>query len=324
MRHSMIVAALLLASPAFAQTLTINAPGIYVLDADVTSIGYYNVYIASDDVTLNLNGKTVRCSPASPSTAVTFGVYASGRARVTIKNGTITGCMFGVHAGYSSNIILEDLNFTGNTYIGANLGTEGGGNIVRRCTFKAITGYTPEAYAIGLNGIGDGGLIESNRFENLYKQPNATTVGEGVGVLVEANATNVTIRSNTFVNAQRVDHTIGIWVAQGSTVAISGNTLTNWEFGIAAMGQVTVTNNTFALTGALESSAAIYASATSTATGNTITAYPTAFAGGILDGGNTITPPSEAPTPPTGRWFRFCVDSPTTCYEGLLPPVPNP
>jgi hypothetical protein len=309
---------LLVAQSAAAQNLTLGA-GSYILGDHSTSTGMFNIRIEADYTTLDLNGKTVRCQPSNPGTAVTFGIYAPNRSHITIKNGTITGCMFGVHAGYSSYVTLENVNFTGNTYIGANLGSGGTGNIVRGSRFASITGYTDEAYAIGLNGIGHNSLVENNIFENLYKQPNTSTVGEGVGVLVEANATTVTIRNNTFTNANRMLNTIGVWVAQGSTATITGNMFTNWEFAIAAVGIVTVTNNTFQLTGVLDGSVAIYAATTSTASGNTITAYPEAFGGGITDGGNTITAATSAP-PPSGRWFRFCVDSTATCYEGLLPP----
>lgn len=206
--------------------MTITAPGSYTLTSDQVSTGMFNIAIQSNDVVLNLNGYTVRAAPSNPATAVTFGIHCADQQRITIRNGAVTGAFFGVHGGYGSQILIEDVDFSGNTYIGANLGY-GAGNIVRRCQFRDIRGYTVEAYAVGINGMGINGLIESCEFRDLYKQPNATGVGEGVGVLMEATAANAVIRQNTFTNAVLAPNTIGIWGGGGSVVGVaSGNAFT--------------------------------------------------------------------------------------------------
>lgn len=310
-------------STATAQSLTLSSPGTYVLAADSTSTGVYNVYIAGSDITLDLNGKTIRCAPSSPATAITFGVYINTVTNIVIRNGKITGCFFGLHGSNANYVTLEDIDFSGNTYIGANM-AYGANKIVRRCTFTNIAGYTPEAYAIGLNGIGHNGIIENNLFENLYRQPYSTAVGEGVGALIEQGAANVRIRNNTFRNAQIEPNTIGVWIAQYAAASITGNTFTNWDTAVASAGTVTATGNTFTMTASLAGTIAI-SSPLGSASGNTITGYASGVVGGMVDGGNTVNPLPAEPPPPTsgGKWFRFCLENTTVCYEGILPPAPG-
>jgi hypothetical protein len=253
-------------------TMTIDRPGTHTLDADVIGAGSTVVHIAANDVILDLNGRAIRCAPSQPATAATFGIDAEHRGSVTIRNGSITGCKFGVSATYGNGIVLEDVNFTGNTYIGANLGF-GSSNIVRRCRFAAITGYTVEAYAVGLNGIGSVGLVEHNTFENLYRQPGANGVGEGVGVLVEAGATNVVVRDNTFTNTEPREQTIGVWSARGAVTTMTANTLVNFAKGAQGFG-LTVTGNSFRLTGPVQGGTAILGDPVM-ASDNTITGYST-------------------------------------------------
>lgn len=154
MRALLSTLACLLSFPAVASTI--------ILQSDLVDTGTKVIELASGD-TLDLNGFTVRCAPGDPSTAMTFGVFALSTNAVTIKNGAITGCMFGVHAGNSAGLVIENVDFSGNTYIGINL-ADARGAVVRGSTFGAITGYTPEAYAIGINGVGSMALIIGNVF----------------------------------------------------------------------------------------------------------------------------------------------------------------
>ncbi len=247
--------------------LSITSPGTHTLTSDVVTSGMIAVAIEVDNVVLNLNGHAIRCAPSNPASAVTFGVSASGRTNIKIRGGAITGAMFGVHAGYGTGILLEDLSLDGNTYIGANLGW-GEGNIVRRCTFRHITGYSLEAYAIAINGIGDYGLIEDCTFVNLYKQPAASGVGEGVGILVDAGGEHILARRNTFTNAELTPNTIAIWSANGGSITVSQSTFTRFT-------------------------------ATMVGTGFT-------DGGGNVIGG--AAPPAPSPEPITGKLFRVCVE----------------
>lgn len=314
---SLALIVLSVAAPAAAQNLTISTPGSYVLGADSTSGAMFNVRIDADDVTFNLNGKTIRCAPSNPSTAVTFGIYAAGRARVTIKNGAITGCFFGVHGGYGQQITVEDVNLSGNTYIGAHVGGSPS-SVFRRVRCDGIVGYTVEAYAICINGLGANGLVEDSHFLNLYRQPFGSGVGEGVGILVSGDGTNVIVRRNTFRNDLLDSKTYGVWGAAGSAIIITGNTFANLQFPIASVSQVSATANTMTLEGPIAGSVGITGS-TGSASENTISSTFDAALDGVSDGGNTIGTPATAPPPTDGKFFRICTDG--VCYEGLLPRV---
>jgi hypothetical protein len=250
MRFLAFLVALLISAPALAAPVPsngiINTPGTYELAADRTSTGMFNIKITVSNVTLDLNGKTVRCSPSDPGTAVTFGVYATSLNNVTIRNGKITGCFFGVHAGYSNYTTIDGVDFTGNTYIGANMGGVGG--VVRDSIFADIAGYDDEAYAIGINNPGSNCIVERNVFRDLYRQPGAApgVPGEGVGILGSANATGCTFRNNWLENSPGYD--IGIWIGSGGSATILENTIVGFGRGVVGGGSADVFQNVFWLT----------------------------------------------------------------------------
>jgi hypothetical protein len=307
---ALCVALLAAPAPSSAQPLIYSSPGSYRLPTNVDSADVIAVWVVTSNVSLDLGGRTIRCLASDSVT--TFGIYASAVSNLTIRNGRIENCAYGVYADSSVGVTIEDVDFSGTGYIGAHLAW-GAGNIVRRCIFAGIAGYTLEAYAIGINGVGDNSVIEHNQFRSLYKQPGATTVGEGVGILVEADATGVTIRDNVFTNTTLAQHTIGIWIAGGATASVTGSLFTNWQYAIAAVGSVAATGNTFTLTGVLAPGAAISA-AGGLADNNTFGGYSTPMSGTIIDRGNTSVPGPA-------RWFRVCAGDANTCYEGLLPVV---
>jgi nitrous oxidase accessory protein NosD len=310
------MAFLAISTAAEAQVVLVSSPGSYTLASDSLSGDGINIWIAANNVTLNLNGMTVRCMPVDPGTANTVGIHAQAVSNVTIRNGRITGCRFGVLASYASNITLEDVDFTGNTYIAAHL-AGGSNHRVRRCTFAGISGFTAESYAIGINGIGSHAIIEDNHFVDLYRQRGGTSVGEGVGVLVEGGATGLVIQRNRFENHRREQMTMGVWLASGSQATVTDNVFANVMAGVASMGHLTATSNTFSLPAPWRGSYAV-SSGEGLAARNTIRAYELAIAGAIVDGGGNVVEPIPAPA---GRWFRVCLDDAQSCYEGVLPPV---
>lgn len=232
---------LLFSVPSFAQVLNITTSGTHTLSSNLVSTTTV-VSINVDNVVLDLNGFTIRCNPLDPFTAITIGVSTNGHSNIVIKRGSITGCFFGIHGSYNNSLILEDLNLSANTYIGANLGY-GQNNIVRRVTCANISGYTAEAYAICINGIGSNGVVEDSTFTDIYKQAGSSGVGEGVAILVEANAINVQLRRNNIRNNTVTQNTIGIWGATGSSATVSYSTICGFNNSI--MNIIDGGNNTF-------------------------------------------------------------------------------
>src|SRR5262245_33393285 len=116
---------------------TITVPGIYCLASD------FNLNLASgaaiaintNSVVIDLNGHKIGNLGAGPGT-VAYGIHATQRQNITIKNGTIRGFLLGVFLNDSTPFttsqghVVEDLRVDQNTYVGLDiLGT---GNIVRR------------------------------------------------------------------------------------------------------------------------------------------------------------------------------------------------
>lgn len=296
--------------------MIIRSSGTYTLSSSVGSSGQSVVTINADNVVLDLNGFTVSSTAADKATAVTFGIMCSGRSNITIRNGAITGAMFGVHGGYGNGIILENIDFTGCTYIGAHLAGSKDGNAVRNCKFHNITGYKTEAYAIGLNGIGPNGIIEDCSFKNLYRQPGVAGTGEGVGALIEANASNVTVKGNTFINDRVDTNSIGIWVAAGASATVTDNSITNFHKGVQG-NTVTASSNTLTIPSGTANSVA-FACKSGVASNNAITGYVKIVDGGIIDGGGNLAPapvapsePAPAPTQPdlNGKVINLTIDN---------------
>lgn len=246
-----------------------------------------SVLTLAANTALDLNGKTITCTSPAPSTATTFGISVGGN-NVTIRNGKITGCFFGINAGYLSNITIDGVDFTGNTYIGINGGTK-----ITNSIFSGITGYSNEAYSVAINGPSAGCLIQNNVFKNLHRQPLASSskVGEGVGVLMNAGSTNCIVRWNWFENdVLGPEADIAIW-AGGSGPTITENTVTNFGRGIASGLPVAANDNRFWMRDPEAGSLAVGAAFGSAVNDNFIQGYCNAVGGGAVAGsGNVIVP----------------------------------
>src|SRR3954470_14474312 len=144
----------------------IKTPGEYVLKSDIHVTRAIGIRIDCNDVCLDLDGYSVLNN--SPDGNNCFGIYAMGSKNIVIKNGAIGLSDFGVHAPYSHSIQIENIDFKGCTYIGANIG--GSDCHVKYCLFKNITGARKQAYAIGIN-IADGmnTIIAHNTFIDFYR-----------------------------------------------------------------------------------------------------------------------------------------------------------
>lgn len=223
----------------------ITTSGEYYLAANRTSVGEFNVRVEADGVDLNLNGKILQNSSGS-STAASSGVYVGSRSNVRVRNGRVLGSQFGILAAQADYLTVEDIDFTGCRYIGVSVGALAFGAKVRRCIFGSIGGWSSEAYAIGVNGVGRSGIVEGCIFIEIYRQALASpeTVGEGCAVLVSSGATGAVVRQNWFDNSRTGGRkNIALWVAEGATATVLRNTITNFGRGITSAGGSSVAEN---------------------------------------------------------------------------------
>jgi hypothetical protein len=119
--------------------VTISNPGSYVLTANLSASGTV-ITIASDDVTLDLNGFTVT------SLSILLGaITLSGiRDNITIRNGNIVGGSAGI-SGVSAltNALFEDVCVMNGRVGGINLQSSNSRSCVaRRCRVNAIGSTT--------------------------------------------------------------------------------------------------------------------------------------------------------------------------------------
>lgn len=280
---------LALAATACVEPNSYDRPGSYALAASVISADEAAIRITANDVTLDLGGHSLRCVHGKPAEAVSYGVHMPGVSGVTIRNGAISGCTIGILADSGSGHRIEAVDFTGNTHVGISLGG-GHGHVVTGSRFAAIRGFSHQGYAIGINGVGSGSVISDNDFADLDPQPGTTpdSVGEGVGVIISAEAADTVVAGNRF-SGRPEQQFIGIWTGAGTRgIRLESNVSDGVARPIAGYTGMAI-GNRLRLPEPVPGSVGIHLNA-GTATGNRIIGFDTPWGAGVTDrGGNFVS-----------------------------------
>jgi hypothetical protein len=158
---------------------TINAPGDYVLGANLTYAGASGataITISANCVTLNLNGFYLYNSTAS---ATGIAVAASC---VTIQNGTLIGFGTGMALSGASNTVTG-VRFEANAQYGVQL-TNARGSTVANCQIdQSGYGWTTGQPVTGAKGIG----LSVNGSGNAIKNNQITVATKGIESLSGGN-----------------------------------------------------------------------------------------------------------------------------------------
>jgi parallel beta-helix repeat protein len=203
------------AIPAYAASSPITLNADYVLMSDMTfdTTGFI---IAADGITLDLNGHTITGAflPPAPAMPGNYGIRVEGHHGVTIKNGTVTGFVFGVEVRGSDNVVIENIVSSNNGLNGINLYGDSDNNQVRDCT---STGNF--AFGILVNAASDGNLIDHCTLTG-----NAST-----GVFIGGSVGNAPSNNNTVIdsNCSSSINGVGINIVNSAANLIVGNTLSN-------------------------------------------------------------------------------------------------
>lgn len=107
------------------------------LDEDLTCSFGTALIIDTDKITLNLNGHTITgLFPDPPDCPFCSrdGVLVSGHTGVTIKNGTISGFLFGIRLDNAHNNVIKGIVTTNNTFNGISMFNDSDGNQIKDCT----------------------------------------------------------------------------------------------------------------------------------------------------------------------------------------------
>ena len=143
------------------QTIQINRSGSYRLSDDVSVSSGDGIVITASNVSLNLNGNTVKTSTAGTGR----GIFINGVSGVSVKNGKVSGFNSNVMINNSVNVNVESLQIVGRELAPNNGPTEIGVLIVNgRSVFFSRNNIS----SVNLGVFVRGGNSAGNRiFENV-------------------------------------------------------------------------------------------------------------------------------------------------------------
>jgi hypothetical protein len=180
-------------TPIASAPLTITVPGSYYLTTNLTVASGTAITIATNGVTLDLNGFTI--ASTAPS-ATGYGIYINNALRnLAIVNGFIQGGVTnngsGVYSGsgfgsgifgYPQNIHVSGVSVSSCLYYGVFLGN-GDATVVESCTVRTVGGYGILASTIKASAAKDCGAYA------IYGEQVADCRGQSTGSSSGINAT---------------------------------------------------------------------------------------------------------------------------------------
>ena len=201
--------------------ITLSAAGVYCLNGDVDLAGSHGtaVTIATDSVTLNLDGHALR-SRAGPNIA-TIGISAVGVKYFTIENGTLAGFAQAVYVSSDGDTpakggVLAGLKVQRSFWNGLSIDCDGcvvRDNVVTDTVVPAtLNGYP----AVAIDVEGTGALVTGNRVYNTVTLTGLNALAFGLGTH------NSTISNNFAANSAAGGATYG-FVMSGADDLLIGN-----------------------------------------------------------------------------------------------------
>jgi len=192
-------------TPIFGQTI-ITRPGSYFLARGLTVDGTEAITIGADNVTIDLNGQTIRGSTFTPSLIQIYG----GTTSVRIRNGRLAGGVSSI--GYDSTLAppirlyLQNVDFV--DMLGTAVNIESASHVeVVGCRFH------------GSGGMGGGAQFQGTALSGRFTDNLLTDLA--FGGLKVFGTRQFLVRGNVFSNVGAE----GIFLGSGQAALIEGNTL---------------------------------------------------------------------------------------------------
>jgi nitrous oxidase accessory protein NosD len=208
---------------------TITSPGVYCLARDLGFAGTTGaaIRIDSDDVVLDLNGRTLDGSAAGPATEA-VGVGSTGHANLVVKNGTIRGFNAGVQVTTAATATVEGIRAVGNTASG--IAADGTGLQVRGNQVVGTGGSTiPGSRALAIAARGPGGIVADNDVVDTEAVAGSFAYG-----IHATGADGMVIEGNRITNRATPPGVLfGILIPFSKNVVVSNNRVTNATYGVA-------------------------------------------------------------------------------------------
>jgi hypothetical protein len=232
----------------------IRKPGMYCLDRDIIVKRETGIWIKAGGVQLDLQGHTVRFDSDTPGPN-SVGIDVSKKARISIKNGKISGWRLGVEAFEVEDLILSGLEISDIGYIGVN-SLKSKNLDVSKNRFSGFRRDVPrqDPYIIGLNIRTRGCQITDNVFEDRFGNfSELENKVETVHILIGAGEKGATRDCFIVRNRLSVDRlspkTYGVWVGMNADAVIQDNILRNHFFAVVIdrHAQVDMTSNKMSL-----------------------------------------------------------------------------
>ena len=247
--------------------VTITTQGVHCFKSDkVSSATSGNlIEIQANNVTIDMNGFKLGGSGAGAGTQA-FGILASNRKNITIRNGTIRGFRIGVFLGQgtSSGHLVEDLLLDQNRENGVIV--QGSGNVIRN---NRVVNTGPGDLGTGASGIVVQNASNSVVADNVVSGTSETFTAFGIHV---QSATLIEVRGNTILDTKDASVTLGIDIQNSTDVTVIGNFL------LDTAGTGTTGVGTFATTSGIN------------CIDNTIAGFATALSGCDFEAGNNLVP----------------------------------
>lgn len=171
--------------------------------------------IAAPNITLDLGGHTIYCDP---DIGMKTGVGTGGYSGMTIKNGTIEGCLIGVDAANSDSLTIENLTIrnlemSGDENVGGIVVYDSEDVLIRNCMVELTQEVHKEAVvnyhsyitidsletfgcAVGVNLCPefeprDNGIIRNSKFD-----------GAIMAAILDLYSSGILIQNNEFINCE--------------------------------------------------------------------------------------------------------------------------
>jgi len=195
---------------------TIGDSGCYSVTKDFSTDdpGQFALVVTADRVTLDLGGHRLAGAGAA---SVVAGIHVLGSQRLTLRNGTISGFLFGLRAEpYNGRridtVLVENLVVKAGTARG--LAVTARDVTIRDSRITNLSGFAgwPASHAMGIELNAEHCLIQGNLVADIYPEG----VGEAVGISLSSGAERCMIADNVIVNRRQpeVGRAMGFWIAE--------------------------------------------------------------------------------------------------------------
>lgn len=218
-----ITTGVLISNPALSNQCTsitevpfiIKNPGCYILEQDVfiKEPGQNAISIQTNDVKLDLNYHMIN----GPHLLKGWGngIYANKVNNINIKNGTISGFLYGVKieggdSGENSNSIsINDMIITNNYFRGILVEAQDARISNNYVLNTGGTEFFENPFPMAIEVKGTSCIIKNNKINGIYLKG----VGEGLGISLSHERENCVVSHNQVSTPSSSNGTYGIWLS---------------------------------------------------------------------------------------------------------------